>query len=87
MGCYNDPKYLARQFWAYTVDPDPSGAVILGCRLSFCIIWTQYCMAKPHYSNFRVSYMNWVFKYFGFYDTSGISSIGSDTGGVQHSNR
>ena len=47
----------ARQIWANSVDPDQTGAVLIRvyivCHLVY-IFWMHLCMAKPHWSTFRI---------------------------------
>ena len=53
----NDPKFSDRQAWANSADPDqtaPSLIRVYTVCHSVCIVWTHYCMVKPHSSNFRV---------------------------------
>ena len=47
----NDPKFLDRQIWANSVDPDQEGFTV--CH-SVCTFWTHSSMVKPPCSNFRV---------------------------------
>ena len=63
---YRDvPKFLDRQVWANSADPDqtaPRGAVWSVSTMfaipSAGIVWTHNSMLEPHSSNFRVITMN-----------------------------
>ena len=70
---HNDPKYLDRQIWANSADPDQTAPRRVSSSLirvytvchSLCIIWMHYSKLKPPCLTFRmIKVIFWVSEFF-----------------------